>query len=83
MGDHRAEIHITARMHGVKKKLDLDWINYCDMDGSGMDHRVADFFETWHSEAMAVYQKDVDAYFEKRRENDEKKEYERLKGKFG
>lgn len=86
MGDHRAEIHATFKIHGKTYKLDLDWINYFDA-GDGVDRRVTEFFRDSWEDARGRWQEEVDEYHRKARaketEAEERKQLEELKAKYG
>lgn len=86
MGDHRASIKIEFSMYGETKKADM-WINWSPDDYHGVDQRVLDFFSEAYQQMNAKFW-EVQERAERKRiaretEEQERKEYERLKAKFG
>ena len=85
MGDHRAEIHVTFKIHGKTYRLDLDWVNYF-VEDDGIDYRVVNFFRQSWDDALGRYrekihsaEKEADA---KRLEATERAELSRLRAKY-
>lgn len=84
MGDHRASIKIEFSMYGETKKADM-WINWSPdtSECSGVDQRVIDFFQEAYAQMYSKHWEDYHDALERENERAERKEYERLKAKFG
>ena len=85
MSDLRASIKIEMDFCGVKEKADMN-INYIPDDFSGIDPRIAEFFEDVYKKGINKYNIEVQKYFKKQREEEleqkEKEELQRLKNKY-
>ena len=82
MGDHRASIKIEMEFHGVKDKTDM-WINYYPDSEFGIDSNIVEFIQKVYNKGMLRYNKQQEKYFEEEREKEERKQYEKLKEKYG
>lgn len=85
MGDHRADIEIKFRIHG--KLYQQKWcINYWPDLVTGVDYRVADWFNSCWRDALARYETEIaeaNAEADARRlEQSERAELARLKEKY-
>jgi hypothetical protein len=88
MGDHRADVKITFKFHGQTYEMD-SWINWsghgseCD----GVDQRVIDFFRASTKDGLARYHAAADKAYAIAHAADieasERREFERLREKFG
>jgi hypothetical protein len=85
MGDHRVGIKIEFDAHGKEYKTEMD-INYWPDDYSGVDHRVAEWFQQCWEDALGRYNKLIYDSKKEQREREEKehelKELKRLKEKY-
>lgn len=87
MGDHRASVKVEFSMYGKTKKCDM-WINWSPdfSDYHGVDQRVLDFFSNAAEEMASDYWAEIERAARKQQkkveEENERKEYERLKTKF-
>lgn len=87
MGDHRASIEIKFSMYGETEEADM-WINWSpDSECQDIDQRVIDFFRDAYLKMRSAYDAEcieLNWAREKReQEAQERREYERLKAKFG
>ena len=84
MGDHRADVKIKFSMHGKTYEMDSG-INWFD-DGTGVDHRVIDFFRASWEDAKARYDYQCEELFAREHakeiEANERRELDRLKCKY-
>lgn len=90
MGDHRMSIKIQAEFHGIKRECDMyiNWYptEYHEINSGTLDNRVIEFFTELVREGLEVYNDRVYEYKKKLKaklqEENDKKEYERLKIKY-
>jgi len=64
MGNHRANIKIEMRFHGVEDKTDM-WLNYCPNDCCDMDERVLEFFQDVYKRGMVKYDEAIEKMYAK------------------
>mgnify|MGYP001616746596 FL=1 len=84
MGDHRASIRVEFTIHD-KTYSNEWWINWFD-DGTGVDHRITDWFrECWYN-ALARYTAQTEELYANERAADieraERADLARLKTKY-
>lgn len=82
MGEHRASIKIEMEFHGIKDHTDM-WINYFPQECCQMDARVVEFFDKMYRRGMEKYHANNEKYFAEQKDIEERKEFERLKKKYG
>jgi hypothetical protein len=85
MGDHRAEVKIEFTIHGKTYKGHWGWINWFPSTG-GCDERIIEWFgESWDDASarydQMIWERGREAR-EKEEEEQDRKEYARLKEKF-
>lgn len=81
MGDHRASCKIEFEFHGkiYHHESDLNW----RLDSPYIHDSVLSFFEEAVSDGLTQFRTELWEQEEREKERQEKKEYERLKAKFG
>lgn len=85
MGDHRPKITCHFEMHGHIADFDFGWCNWSD-NGDGIDQRIVTWFREQSSIAIGKWRAEVAdlhaAEDQKRLEENERRELERLKAKY-
>jgi hypothetical protein len=80
MGDHRAELKITFKLHG--KTYEKDW-GYCNWH-EGREREASDWLEECWDDALSRYREEIEGPARRAQEEiEERRELARLRAKYG